>query len=204
MRSPTDNRLSSRQAAALVGVGLNYILKAIRGGALRAQVLPVGDAKTKRRYRIDRADLATWMVRSGIDPRVVRQHLNRPEVVALVKCSAKLQGALAGTPTVSCPTFFHLGRVVRQGGCWATVINLPATSNEDAIAALREYAREPYRPELIGLHGDDLDAGTRRALAEVFDCLLPACLDPAAQARAVLQLSPSREGRLDTAAAGRR
>lgn len=189
--------LSTAQVGRLLGVSKTYVLELVWSRMLvPVQTLRVGKNRFNR-YRFSRESVAAWLVRNGTDPRLVRAQLAPGKVLVLVRCEAALQSALAACPTTGVPSFFHLGRAVATESCWGVVVDLPHTGTPDAVNALYGFAQERARPELVGLHGDDLDPQMRGLLAETFDVLLPKARGPQRLAREILALDPSRRGRVD-------
>lgn len=191
--------LSTAQVGRLLGVSKTYVLELVWSRMLvPAQTLRVGKNRFNR-YKFSRESVAAWLVRNGTDPRLVRAQLAPGQLLVLVRCEAALQSALAACPTRGVPSLFHLGRLVATEPCWGVVVDLPRVGTAEAADALQAFGKERARPELIGLHGDDLEPAARGLLADTFDVLLPKVRGPQRLAREILALDPSRRGRVDAA-----
>lgn len=173
------------------------LLNQIQQGKLRANRLPGRKPNPGRwTYQVSRDDLVVWMVQGGMDLRQVRSVLNPGGLLLLVRTDPHLQTCLSHVATRGVPSLFHLGRQVAREPSWGVVVDLPAIGTTECCQTLRSFAKESDRPELIGLHGDDISAAVSAQLAETFDAVIPKILPAAAQAKAIMRLCPARPGRI--------
>lgn len=176
---------SLRAVAKMVGCGKTFIHRQVAKGLLRPTVRP---SNGERRWlRVSRFELTRWLL-GTVPPDQVRRILNPAGDLLLVSCPPALQSAvqyISTWPTVAVPSLFQLGRELSVRRPWGVVIDLTQTGLNATTLSLREYARLPDRPELIGLVGDDTGFAHH-----CFDVLLPAALPPGKIAAKLMKLRP--------------
>jgi excisionase family DNA binding protein len=167
-------RYTIREAANLVGVHVSRIRKAHKAGEL--PFVP-GSRLYGEVLQVGRADLIAWLVRMGFPLDDFRYRLAAGDHVLTCGLGPDHLSALAGMRVECASSPTRLGRLLATKPAWAVILSLPRLGREQGMAVAAEIVRDPGRPYLIGLVGEDEATRPGRA-ADLFDVLFSDDISP--------------------------
>lgn len=173
-----------KQVADLTGVGRSAVVRAKDSGDLKFHRLPT---RYGRAFQCERKDLIGWLVRIGFPLDLYRHKLADGDILVTCGWPPRLADALAGfrVEFTSSPT--RLGMSLAMRSAWAVLLSFDEIGRDQSMSIATEIRRDPGRPLLIAIVGDD-ESGRPGRAADLFDIVLPRDVSEGRLLRTIRQL----------------
>lgn len=158
-----------QQVATLIGVSRCVIDRARKAGQIKFRPLPT---RYGRVLQCERRELIGWLARIGFPLDMYRHKLAVGDCILACGLPTRLADALSGFRVDFTASPVKLGMLMPIRDPLAVVLSFDGIGRDQAMQIADEIRRDPGRPFLVAIVGDDESSRPGRA-ADRFDLILP-------------------------------
>jgi excisionase family DNA binding protein len=158
-----------RQVAEILGVSRRFVDKARQAGELPFKKAPRLSGTV---FQCDRDDLIGWLGRVNFPIDQCRGKLAVGNHLLVCALPPRLVHALSGMRAEFASNAARLGMLYERKPPWAVVMSFSGMGRDTAMEVAADISRDPGRPYLIAIVGEDEATRPGRA-ADRFDLVLP-------------------------------